>query len=212
VVPRPDGSDTVKRLRQRGQLADRRVEDTEDARSPGSRGTDSGGRRRTVLVVGGVVLALALLTVGDWVRRDYELNELLDEVVRAERVQVEANDDLDRIAERAGPGTWSDADVRAFEDRAAVAAADLLVVVERVEDVTILPWHRELDRARDRYLEHAELWLGLYEDHADGREVGGSTSARINATFELAEDELRGAAVWLLGGNERDRIDRLFAE
>jgi hypothetical protein len=131
-----------------------------------------------------------------------------------QRVQIEANDDLDVVAERANESgsDWSESEVVAFEDRSSEAAADLLVVIEQVEDVTVLPWHRELDRARDRYLDHAEVWLELYEDYADGREVGGSQTARISATFELAEGSLRDSAVWLLGGNERDRIDRLFAE
>jgi hypothetical protein len=161
---------------------------------------------------GSVVLLLA--GVGDWVRRDHELNEVLDHATVSERVMEETLDDLDRITQGQGRNwdEWPSGVLEDFQDRAGEGAEELLVVREQVEDETVLPWHREVDRARDRYLAHVEAWVEVFERYADERDVPQRVWSEVNATFELAEDELRGASVWWIGSNERERIDRLFAE
>jgi hypothetical protein len=178
-------------------------------------GDQKGGHRRRgrrwPWITGTVVAAVIIAAVGDTVLRDEELDDVLDLIEESEDIQTAANERLDEIADEIDTAEGSGPARRRYADRSFEAAADLLVVIEELEDETVLPWHRSVDRARDRYLEHAGAWLDRYEASAAERDEPADTSVRIVATWELAEDALHGATSPYLGRGDNDRIDRIFA-
>jgi hypothetical protein len=174
---------------------------------------DDRRRRRRWPWIAGAAVAVIVAVAAEAVLRDRELGAVIDHVEDAEEGMADADRQFDAIADAAtrnGSG-WSDLERERFADAAEDAAVDLLVSVERLEDETVLPWHRAVDRARDRYLEHAEAWLDVYESWADDEDEPAEASVRINATWELAEDAFEDATVPLLGRGDADRIDRIFA-
>lgn len=158
-------------------------------------------RMRQRVVVGlAVVLTAVGLGVGDWYRRNVEMNRLLEAVQGSENGLISGGDMIgDLLEEFAGvaPGPVQRKQVEEIlsrlGDAASDAAADVLDSQDRVRSVSVLSWHRMISRAKARYLEHAEAWEDFLKDTARDPAKGVERRPEIDGTFRVAARALRAA-------------------
>jgi hypothetical protein len=130
------------------------------------------------------------LLVGDWYLRNRETDKLVGAIAASERVIAQA----DVTAEDSIPKD----DFPSRDDFALMrvamgdAAGKVLAAETAVADVTVLPWHRGVEKARDRYLAHARSWRGYFEDVAQERNHE-LNFGRIGPSFDAANSALKAA-------------------
>lgn len=154
----------------------------------------------------GLLLPLGLLFVlvgasvlGDWYAQNREMDRLLRGIEAAE-------DTINRftpkaqsiIGEYLGRGPIPQAERDTMFARIEQAAADSSVAVtgrvKRVDQIRFLPWHRDLARARDRYVDHAGIWLAYLRGVARDAEPNyPKRSPQILTTYLDALEDLRRA-------------------
>lgn len=183
------------------------------------------------------IIALPLLAAGAWAGdryyERYALDALLAEVEGIENAEVWGG--YFSVVECGGLIT-DEPSSQVITARAPVIAtaatelADLLEAgVGRIQTVRIAPWHRQLERARDRIRDHERVWIQLLRTEADAlNELEGVThraeqkkilepysdwinyaSLSISGTFHTAEAAF-SAAVTSAGGAYRQRVDVIF--
>lgn len=164
----------------------------------------------------GLVVLGTVLGAGDWYMRMQEMDRLLDAVERSERAMEASQDGFRAILEEAPerPTNAQRRQVReGYAEVAAGAAADVIDTQDRVASVSILPWHRKLSAAQNRYLDHSESWADYYKDLARDVDEFRGQRPEITATFRIAVRALRNAVPnphpW---GKFKRRINAIAAE
>ena len=138
--------------------------------------------------------------VGDWYAQNREMDRLLRGIEAAENTINRFNPTTQAIFSEylgRGPIPQEERDTlfARIEQAAADSQAAVTARVERVGQIRFLPWHRDLDRARDRYVHHAGIWLAYLRGVARDAEPNyPKRSPQILATYLDALDELRRAA------------------
>ncbi|MGH9179421.1 MAG: hypothetical protein ACRD0N_12820 [Acidimicrobiales bacterium] len=153
------------------------------------------GGRRLLIVAGFVLLLGGGGVLGDWYAQNRELDRLLTRIETAEQTVNRWGPATQTIfADYEAPGPLP-AEVWARLAAAAEASArDVADKVERVDEIRFLPWHRDLYRARDRYVHHAGLWLAYLRRVAGDAEANyQKRSDDILDTYRQALSDLRRA-------------------
>ena len=157
-------------------------------------------RRRRVLLGVGLLLALgAAAVVLDWWLQNREMDRLLDRIEASEATVNRLDPGIEAIfADYIGRGELPPREREALfariEEAAAGSARDVALLVERVRDVRVLPWHRDLRRARDRYVHHVGFFQARSRALArDAEAAYPERSPVIDTTYREALDALRRA-------------------
>lgn len=157
-----------------------------------------------------------MLVCADLGLRYQALSALLDEIEACEAHMKTLIAEVDDVTANRGYA-MSQSPVEADEVRRGFVSAGqdgsvtLRVDVGRIEAIDVLPWHGKVKIARERYLDHANAWL-KWSDELIRLDFDGTTSAEINATFQLAGRALRDAMPPLIGSGPRRRVDAIFAD
>lgn len=153
---------------------------------------------------------LVALVIGDWYMRNAEMDKLVSAVARAEYAESDGYDKILSRWERtpeyrqnAGDAQW-----REVAGRGVVRVSSAML---EIEDVTVLPWHRSIVRAKSRYLDHAETWNQVFDGMANGKDVR-SVDRQIGPTFDAAMRALRRAVPPLPLNDLRRRIRSFDAD
>jgi hypothetical protein len=164
-----------------------------------------------------VVLALTLLAAAEWYQRNREMAALLDATEASEAAMLDFQTDSKRLAELA-PRTSTDQ----FQDPAAVraqvqaaagdAAAQVITTGDDVRDLFILPWHRSLTKAQERYLAHSDAWQDYLEGVAGNFDVLLERHPQISGTFLSAGKAYRDAVPPLPLHDAPARVEDIFDE
>ena len=118
------------------------------------------GGRRLLVALGFVLLLVGGGVLGDWYAQNREVDRLLTRIETAEETVNRWGPATQTIfADYEGPDPLPPEVWTRLEAAAEVSARDVADKVERVDEIRFLPWHRDLARARDRYVHHAGLWL-----------------------------------------------------
>lgn len=139
----------------------------------------------------------------DWYARNSEMDHLVRSAVRAEEAVAKGFEQMAANRENSGELDVSRARLSAGE-----AVGPLSDSIARIEEVAVLPWHRAVQRAKDRYLDHArtvERSFNAIVDNKDTREV----SRQITPTLSAAMRALRRAIPALPLHHLERRIDDL---
>lgn len=156
------------------------------------------------------VAIVAALLVADWFARTREMENLLDAIEVSEVAMEQPRDDVLPVIQRLGRDGWTDEERSELRRFASDAAEWIIDSGDRVASVSVLPWHRENQAARDAYLEHSEAWEEFWRDRAE--DVAAFTKQSppdISATFRIAERRIRAARPLGFGTG---RIDEIFEE
>lgn len=149
-----------------------------------------------------------------------ETRELLRTVEASESAMVGANR---RVEAAFGP---YDASSMPPDQESTIAIIDALLRIGReesvaiqtagaqVEDVNLLPWHRDLRRARDSYLDHVEAWRRYLDALAEDPTAmtNPEHSTEIRATFLIAGQRFEKAVPWRDLYDSGERIDQVFSD
>lgn len=203
---------------------------------PGST-TEARRRKQRLASLSSFALLLPVLSVGAWLGdRYYErsaLDALLTEVEAIERAEVW--DEYFEVVGCGGPIAEEPASrvitqrAPAITSAAIGLAEELEHGVARIQDVRIAPWHRDVERARDRIRDYERAWIEILRTEANTlKELDGVThrahqkkildpyaewfgyvSMSIDGTFYSAQDAFNDAVV-SAGGTHRARVDVVF--
>ena len=96
----------------------------------------------------------------------------------------------------------------------AQGASDVQVEGAAVADVSMMPWHGSLIRAKDVYLEHSQAWDDQLSSCASSAEayLDQSYQARISATFRVAAKAYLDALPWPQTSEQRARVEGIFED
>lgn len=155
--------------------------------------------RRLLLALGALFLLLGAALVGDWYAQNNEMDRLLGRIEAAEdtvnRFIPAAESILGEYIGRE-PITVEERDTMFARIERAAAESSRAVErrIARVDDTSFLPWHRDLARARDRYVHHARIWQAYLQSVARDPEPNyPNRSPEIIETYLVALDDLRRA-------------------
>ena len=162
------------------------------------------------------VIVLACLAAADWYVRNAELRGL----VTAAEAAAEAVDGWETARDRIlsdlpgefyrTPEQRRDSD-RQLRREAAAATMSLTDAAAGVRDVrATLPWHRQVERARDRHLDHIEAWLARLRRVARDPSTLSEPIADITATRSVSEQAFRAALPPVALSGLDDRVAALF--
>jgi hypothetical protein len=185
---------------------------------------------RVQLLIAGI--AVIGLLFGDWLMRNIEMNRLLAVVESSEKAMIEGMDEMRAINVRYSTFL---ADVRRewfslgsnpvagrfrseeqvlnewrekLEEAASDTAAKVIETAVEVRELTVLPWHLAILRARSSYLDHSREWEELLTEVAQGEEA--KRRPAIDATFKVAERAFRRAVPSFPLFRIEDRIAEIF--
>ncbi len=164
-------------------------------------------RRRTpgwVPILAGIAAFVVVLVgfglgAADWTARNAEMNRLVTAIETSEAAMGDVQDQV----ELALAGIDTESGTLTDEQRAEVSARLQAVAEEGaqgiaaaetgVRNVRVLPWHRDIARARDAYLEHNRAWQDYLRAAAvDPSEMFADQPA-VNETFLAVEPLLTQA-------------------
>ena len=155
--------------------------------------------RGLVLPLGVLFVLVGVAVLGDWYAQNREMDRLLRGIEAAEDTINRFNPKAQSIiGEYLGRGPIPQAERDTMFARIEQAAADSQVAVtarvERVDRIRFLPWHRGLARARDRYVDHAGIWLAYLRGVVRDAEPNyPKRSPKILTTYLGALEDLRRA-------------------
>lgn len=179
------------------------------------------GHRRGVAVVG---LGLCLLLAGDWLLRNREMAQLLDAVENSEQVTMTGSDEINEVVRSANARLTQSyfqehpyersvllSEVQAsIRDAASMGAEEVVDTSDHVASVSVLPWHRSVQRAKSRYLDHAETWEAHFTAVAGNAERLSDETPQISATFKIAERAFDEALTPYALFGAQERVDAIF--
>lgn len=174
--------------------------------------------RRAAKVIVGVSLIVAVLLTLDWWQLNREMDSLLKATTASEQAMENGSDALAAVFRTAPRGYMTDEQRSGLrtriQDAAGEAAADTEDTGAAVEEVSALPWHRSLIRARTRYLDHSDAWQAFFAAVATdpAKLQDRASTARISATFRVAHRAYLDAVPPVALNNARPRVDRIFAD
>jgi hypothetical protein len=159
-------------------------------------------RRRWPTVV--VVVALVVVVGGGWldrVERQHEFAALLANAANGQATAVYAAAQTDSTRQYAMPllVTSSSLTVRVgleqlVDQSAAKGAADVRTTRHAVANLTVLPWHTSLRRARAANLAYLDTWTAYLDSVSHGGDLGALPTQRLATQLETVAAALRSAA------------------
>lgn len=100
---------------------------------------------------------------------------------------------------------------RRLQREAADATTSLTDAVARLRDVGVtVPWHGDIVRARDRYLDHANAWIARLQLLTRDPSALQEPAPRIATTRSASEDAFRAALPLVALQGLDDRVEALF--
>ena len=134
-----------------------------------------------------VTLLLGAVLVADWAWRTAEMQALLDRVEASEAVMGALNEAVEQAFEDHGEGgdrSKLDGELR---ELASMAKQDIEAAGEEVAALPIAPWHADIDRARDAYLQHNAAWVDYMERASRSAAEFIAPQPLVNETFFAAQ-------------------------
>ena len=177
-----------------------------------------------LLVVAGIVSIIAVVSalfVADQWKQADEYNQWLTLTEDTESVMESFNLAMD--------GYWNENVETKIQKKSAWAktgklfyqgAVDLSLLVEDMNDVGLLPWHSNLEQARQDYIAHTEAWITFYEkEYEFSQSVQGLESwsysrdtIDISTTFAIAERSAKKALPIIFAGDLEQRVQSEFLD
>jgi hypothetical protein len=157
-------------------------------------GPHQGPARRRIFVLIAAISLIALVLVGDNLRANTEMNRLVDAVARSNYDIRKTRDAMYSAAK--DTSALGNAPLRqAISDECATGAGNVQGAELALEDVGILPWHRALAKAKDRYNEYSKVWVRYLQACARTPESAAdkAASAQMTATYSAAVRAIRAA-------------------
>lgn len=171
-------------------------------------------RTRNVVVV--AVIVLAGMAAADWFLRSAEFRGLVTAAEEAADAIDEWEAGRDRItADLPGafyltPQQRQDTD-RQLRREAADATMSLADAATRVREVRVaLPWHRDVEQARNRYLDHIDAWTVRLRRAARDPSMLQEPAPDIAATRSTSERAFRDALPPVALHGLDGRVEALF--
>jgi hypothetical protein len=167
-------------------------------------------------VVVATVVVLACLAAADWYVRNAELRGLVTAAEAAAEAVSEWETARDRILSGLPGEFYRTPEQRRDTDRqlrreAAAATMPLTDAAAGVRGVrATLPWHTQVERARDRHLDHLEAWLARLRQVARDPSTVSEPMADITATRSASERAFRAALPPVALSRLDDRVAVLF--
>lgn len=170
--------------------------------------------RRSLIVI---TVALCCAIVGDWFMRNREMDQMVTAVERSEAIMHEWMEEAVRILNSSSTiaQTTTPEYVRLAQrlsEAAEQSAVDLIDAHDRVAGVSVLPWHRSLSKAQDRYLDHSNAWRDELERIAADPATLGDANPEISGSFLIAERAFGGAIPLVPLFGVADRVENIFEE
>lgn len=177
--------------------------------------------------LGFATLLVTMLVAVDLWLANREMDRLLVAVERSEDAMLDAQGGIRRAVRESGFETMDPAATSTYEyeqarmaalSAAESAAAEGSVEVRtarvEIDDVSVLPWHRDIRRAQEAYLNHSDAWVDyLRVVSANAARLGdGPLTSDVSATFRIAESRFTDAVPWWDLRGAEERIDPLFAQ
>lgn len=134
-----------------------------------------------------VTLLLGGILVADWAWRNAEMQTLLDRVEASEAVMGALNEAVGQAFEEHGAGgdrSKLDGELR---ELAAMAREDIKAAGAEVAALPIAPWHADIERARDAYLQHNAAWVDYMERASRSAAEFIAPQPLVNETFFAAQ-------------------------
>lgn len=161
-----------------------------------------------------VACLVPVLFVADWAQQNREMQHLIDATFETENAMERFGERFELAVDVLAAKEQTESAWETFERDLNRAAGDQLeeVLVGRqgVDDVLILPWHRDLAAAQDSMLTHISEWEKSLEDWAtwNWEDDFPSDNPRINSSFRIAElDYLDAVTIFPFPGIEKDIVD-----
>ena len=163
-----------------------------------------------------IVLGVGGLVVTDWALRNAEMNALVAKVEVSEDAMGTLQGNLGATFDAfAGQGQLTPdqrAKLNAQIQKVAGAGHDAVQKAGAgVENVSVLPWHTAILRAKDAYVRHNHAWQNyLAKAEQDSSEVTRPQN-EINDSFTAAEKPMKSAVPRPTLFHLKQRVDALFA-
>jgi hypothetical protein len=161
----------------------------------------------TTAVLGGLM--------ADWALRNQEMDAFVVAVEQSESQMTWAQESVGVVFDEAeDPARQADPEAVA-EELQGIAAEGRDRIKEAgdlVAAVRISPWHQDLLRARQAYLEHNQAWQAYLDRASKDAGEFALPQDEVNSTFLEAEPFFRAAIPVPDGYSLSDRVDLIFAE
>lgn len=162
------------------------------------------------------VIVLAGVAAVDWYVRNVELRRLTTAAEAAAEAINEWEAGRDRIMSDL-PGAFyltpeqrRDTDLQVRRE-AADATLSITGAAVRVQDIRVtLPWHADVVRAQDRYLDHTDAWITRLQEVARDPSTLSDPPPSISETRSASEDAFRNALPPAALFGLDDRVEALF--
>lgn len=155
------------------------------------------------------------IVVGDWASRNLEMRALVSAVEDSESAMEWTDQQIQSIIKEYGANgaltkdqqtkAWDALSEAAYDGNLAISAAGA-----QVANVTVLPWHGDITRAKDAYVAHNQAWQDYMQKAADDPTVLFKDQPEINSTFDAAEPLMKAAVPVPALYDLRARVDEIF--
>jgi hypothetical protein len=182
----------------------------------------TGPRLKLPLVIAGaLLLGVLLVFLADWVARNIETLQLLNQIEKSEAAMGETQAATVAVARTAPQGTFplpSDKNLppdiaSELEEISAIGRDAVAEAGEGIAAVSFLPWHSDLISAQASYLAHNLAWVSHLEAGSEEGEVlVRGDNEDISSTWEAAEVQIRAAIPIVVFPGISDKVEKIFEE
>lgn len=176
-------------------------------------------RRRRGRVIAMVVCFVAALlslavVVGEWATQTAEADALLDQIERSEAAMLTAMDTVSAVLQEqdAYDGGLSDAAAEQLSAAAAGAKAEVFAAADAMRSISMQPWHRDVEEARQAYLTHSAVWQAFLSRAQLEPTSWFVDDPAIKSTWEAFAGELLDAIPSPDTGSLEDRARTIIEE
>jgi ectoine hydroxylase-related dioxygenase (phytanoyl-CoA dioxygenase family) len=181
------------------------------------------GRRLVVVAI--LAISILLLVLADDWMANREMDQLTSAVLTSERSMKSGSANVETVVRESDfatldrslttPSEYEAARQKVFTavtEASADAAVQVRTAGAEVDDVAILPWHRDLRRARGAYQDHNHAWARYFGAVADSPSSSSNTglTSDITATFMIADRRFHDALPWWDITGQEAQVRKIF--
>lgn len=177
-------------------------------------------------LLGGTLILVGLLAIGDWGLRVHEMSQMVRVMEKSEKSMSATNHAFREVllqrqtqstiapspttAAVLAEGAMSSLD--SLRKHISVGKSSMVLQATRLRDIQVAPWHDSLRQARDDYLAHVEAWYDHYSALSADFSLHDQPQPWIDSTFATAGTSLRHAVPAPDPFGFGDRVERVLAD